>query len=96
MQGDDGMDPEMKHIELRYYSDEQLKDELERRQQEREAVPQILKDYDSQIIVDFLEGEIKRANETGRLSKDLEHYLYEHVIITFYGENALKWFSDRQ
>lgn len=76
---------------------DQLKEELERRKKERNAFPRLKRHYEPLKIVDFIESEIQavRTKPSGRLCKDFEHYLYQKVIVTFYGDNALKWFSDR-
>lgn len=77
---------------LQNYTDEQLEDELKRRQT---TPPDPLPSEDVKIYRLFtLASEyLESIAKVGRPPKDSEHFMFEEVMKTFYGGAIFKWIN---
>ena len=88
------MDPELDET-LSLFTDEELAEEMERRQRVKITIPMPLANIDPEIF-DRLKGLAHRyllslIDDTVRC-KDGEHYMYEYVMQMFYGQDIFEKF----
>lgn len=55
--------------------------------------PPLIENPDLSNLIETCEAEIIGVVEDGRSPKDIEHYIYEAAMKTFYGENYFKWYN---
>jgi hypothetical protein len=77
--------------ELNEFSDEELKEELERRELSKNK-PTQNPNPDWSVVKENAEYYVNGLIEEGRPPKDMEHYIFESVINTLYGRNVWKDF----
>jgi len=74
---------------LKKFTDEELEDELKK----RKDVPYPLASEDVNIAKLSTQAReyLDDIHKHGRPSKDAEHYMFETVMITFYGSDVFDW-----
>jgi len=77
------------------YSDEQLEEELKRRERIENAPPDPLPSEDINILNIRKQAEdyVRSIHETGMPPKDGEHYMFKSVMTTFYGNDIWTWIN---
>lgn len=80
-------------MDLKDVSDEDLKAEVERREQllRQPPNPKPLADVDWCGVYNYVHECVKRAAEDHRFRDDFKHYLYMEVIDAMYGESFSDW-----
>lgn len=55
--------------------------------------PKLIENPDLTNLIEECEAEINGILEDGRSPKDIEHYIYEVAMKTFYGKDYFKWYN---
>jgi len=75
---------------LKQFTDNELEEELER----RHKAPYPLAIINISIIRKLAEEYIESVRKTGRPPKDSEHFIFESVMSTFYGNDIWDWLAE--
>jgi len=76
--------------DLSKVSDHDLEEEIKR----RAGIPEQLFDVDLTSLRTITKEYMNSLYSDNRPPKDAEHYIFETVMKTLYGENIFKWISD--
>ena len=78
-------------------STEELEAELERRKQEAElnSMPKPLEDINIDAIKKIAQEELEYITKNGVNSKDIEHWMYETVMISVYGDDIFDYLNSK-
>lgn len=79
---------------LKKFTDDELENELKRRRQ----APDPLESEDVNIsnIRKHAKEYIESVHKTGRPPKDAEHFIFESVMATFYGNDIWSWLNENK
>lgn len=79
------------------FTDEQLQEELERRQKIKEEIkkPKQLETLDLEPLRKLCQGCIDCLARDGYVSEDYDHYVYETAMETVFGKNVWEWVNSR-
>jgi len=75
-------------MSLSDYSDKQLKAELETREENRKSRPVLIPNPDLARLRQLCESYINTLATKRYEPKDYKHYIYEEVMIAFYGKDV--------
>jgi hypothetical protein len=83
-------------VNLKNYSIDELKAELERREERKVSEPpQRIKDPDLSVIIDMCEAHVEEIySGSYHPDNDFDVYLYEAVMNAFYGREFWEWKVD--
>lgn len=78
-------------------STEELEAELEKRKQEEalNSIPKPLKDINIDAIKNIAREELEYVTKYGESSKDIEHWMYETVMTSVYGDNIFNYINSK-
>jgi hypothetical protein len=87
-------------MNLKDMTDEELKAELKRRKQEREAAetPKPVDNPDFSGLIEMFQGEIRdicKGNYHDDTHSDFIHYVYETAAEAIYGKDFFKWYNKK-
>ena len=80
-------------MSLDKYTDDALRAELKRREDERRTPPKSLDVINYANVTMFVKDNINHLYERGHLRKDIEHSLFELVMEAVYGPNIWAWWN---
>lgn len=77
------------------FTDDELKNELERRKQTKKEheIPKLIENPDLTVMKKALTHYINYIVENGHEEKDCEYWIYETAVKTFFGDNTFDWIN---
>lgn len=79
---------------LKGFSNDDLQDELDRRERAKLKVPPLVKNPNIAGLQDYIVAELKGGIEGGCFSDDMDHYIYEKTMETLFGKDFWKWYNN--
>jgi hypothetical protein len=86
--------PTGKQTLLKHLSDEELRAELERREQEAQKAPTPLANPDWEKLKQWVVENVEEAAKPDGYVKDFSEYAFEQVMKTVYGPNFFDWWNE--
>jgi len=75
-------------------STEELEAELEAREAEENAPPPLVEKPDWSNLKTFVVSQIEEISKPDGYAKDFEHYVFEQVMSTLYGNGFWAWYNE--
>jgi len=81
-------------MNLRDVNDDELVEELERRKRIRNIVPSIKENIDWSKMIQLACQNIVVIHDDGYEIKDIEHWAYECLMKTVFGDDVFRWVNE--
>jgi hypothetical protein len=78
---------------LKSFSDNELREELKRREEVVKNMPQPIMMPDFAVLIKYVSNSIKAKAEDGYETKDFEHHVFELVMEAIYGKQFWYWWN---
>lgn len=78
---------------LRSTTDDEILEELNRRKRVRNAVPKVRLHVDCHDLVTLAKENVEHVQKFGDELKDIEHWSYECMMKTVFGDNIFDWIN---
>lgn len=80
---------------LELYTDEELKQEIERRENEKKKAdrPYRIPIFNFEPLAKLCENYINELDSKGWVNDDLQHYIFESAMTTFFGNDVWTWIN---
>jgi hypothetical protein len=79
---------------LRDVNDDELIEELERRKRVKSEKPNVQLCIDWHELVELAKKNVDHVCEYGYEIKDIQHWAYECMMTTVFGDDVFKWVND--
>lgn len=83
---------------MKDFTDEQLKDELKKRKEEKRksGKPELLKEFDTALLLELCEGYIDSLYNDGWVDEDMEDYIFEAAMTAAFGAGVWAWIRKQE